>query len=122
MVYCIVPYCTVSYFTFLLCILYSTVLTFTVVYLTLYSCTIVYRTILYCTLLVCTECPNKHVHSVTNLISSLLRISIVIPDFKSHNLIMSARVYFMKTVNGCNNVTVISLQDEQCRRICLLCL
>jgi len=48
---------------------------------------------------------------VTNSRWPLLRISIV-PDFKSHNLIMSAWVYFMKTVNGCNNASVISLQDE----------
>ena len=42
---------------------------------------------------------------MTNLRSSLLRISIVIPDFKSHNFIMSARVYFVKTVNGCKDVS-----------------
>ena len=47
-----------------------------------------------------TECSNKHRNSVTNSISSLLRISIVIPDFKSHD-IMSAKVHFMKRVNGC---------------------
>ena len=27
-------------------------------------------------------------------------INIVIPNFNTHNIIMSARVYFMKTVNG----------------------
>ena len=37
--------------------------------------------------------------------------SILIPDFKSRIIIMSARVYFMKTVNGCKDV--MSLQDEQ---------
>ena len=47
---------------------------------------------------------NKHGNSVTNSRSSLLRISIVIPDFKSHNIIMSARVYFIKTVNGCEEI------------------
>ena len=26
---------------------------------------------------------------------------------------MSARVYFMKTVNGCNDVSLMSLQDEK---------
>ena len=51
------------------------------------------------------RCPNKHRNSVTNSISSLLCISIVLPDFKSHNIIMSARVYFMKTVNGCKDVS-----------------
>ena len=48
-----------------------------------------------------TGCPNKHGNSVTNSISSLLRNSIVIPNFKNHN---NARVYFMKTVNGCKEV------------------
>ena len=47
-----------------------------------------------------TGCPNKHGNSVTNSIWSLLWISVVIPNFKSHNIIMSARVYFMKTVKG----------------------
>ena len=42
---------------------------------------------------------------------SMLQISIVIPDFKSS--IMSARVYLMKTVNGCKIVSIISPQDEQ---------
>ena len=32
-----------------------------------------------------TGCPNTHGNSVTNSISSLLWISIVIPNFKSHN-------------------------------------
>jgi len=39
-----------------------------------------------------TGCPKKHGNSVTNSISSLLWISIVIPNFKSHNIIMSDRV------------------------------
>ena len=43
---------------------------------------------------------------MTNLLSSLTLISIVIPDFKILN-IMSARVYFMKTVNGCKDVSII---------------
>ena len=43
-----------------------------------------------------TGCPKKHGNSVTNWISSLLWISIVIPNFKSHNIIMSAWGYFMK--------------------------
>ena len=49
-------------------------------------------------------------------------ISIVIPNFKNHNIIMSARVYFMKTVNGCKDVSIMSPQDEQWRRTSLLCL
>jgi len=54
-----------------------------------------------------TGCPNKHGNSVTNSISSLLCISIVLPDFKSHNIIMCARVDFMKTVNGCKDVSIM---------------
>ena len=67
----------------------------------------------------CTGCPKKHGNAVTNWISSLLWISIVIPNFKIHNIIMSARVYFMKTVNGCKDVSMMSLQDEQWRRTSL---
>ena len=63
-----------------------------------------------------TGCLNKHGNSVTNWISALLWISIVIPKFKSHNIVMSARVYFMKTVNGCKDVSMMSPQDEQWRR------
>ena len=51
---------------------------------------------------------QRHGNSVTNSISSLLWISIVILNFKSHNIIMSARVYFMKTVNGCKIVYIMS--------------
>ena len=36
--------------------------------------------------------PKKHRNSVTNSISPLLWISILIPNFKSHNIILSARV------------------------------
>ena len=68
-----------------------------------------------------TGCLKKHGNSVTNSISSLLWISIVIPNFKSHNIIMSARVYFMKTVNGCKDVSIMSLQDTQWKRTSLLC-
>ena len=50
---------------------------------------------------------------MTNSISSLLGINIVIPDFKRHNIIMSVRIYFMKTVNGCKDVPIMSSQDEQ---------
>ena len=35
---------------------------------------------------------------------------------------MSARVYFMKTVNGCKDVSIMSPQGEQWRRTSLLCL
>ena len=70
----------------------------------------------------CTRCPNKHGNSVTNSISSLLWISIVIPDFKRHNIIVSARVYFIKTVNVCKDVSIMSPQDKLWRRTSLLCL
>ena len=71
-----------------------------------------------------TGCPKKHGNSVTNLISSLILISIVIPNFKSHNIIMPARVYSMKRVKDCKDVSIISPQDEQWRRtsysVCIL--
>ena len=60
-----------------------------------------------------TGCPKKHGNSVTNSILSLLLISIVIPDFKSNNISMSARVYFMKRVKGCKDVSIMCPQDEQ---------
>ena len=60
-----------------------------------------------------TGCPKKHGNSVTNSISSLLCISIAIPNFKSRNIIMSAKVYFLKRVNGCKDVSMMSPQDEQ---------
>ena len=65
-------------------------------------------------------CPKKHGNSVTNLISSLLWISIVIPNFKTHNIIMSARIYFMKRVKNCKIVSIMSPQDKQWRRTSLL--
>ena len=37
----------------------------------------------------------------------------VIPNFISHNSIMSARVYFMRRVKDCKNVSIMSPQDEQ---------
>ena len=37
----------------------------------------------------------------------------VIPNFNSHNSIMSARVYFMRRVKDCKNVSIMSPQDEQ---------
>ena len=66
--------------------------------------------------------PKKHGNTVTNSISSLLWISIVIPNYKSHNIIMSARVYLMKTVKDCKDVSIMSPQDEQWIRTSLLCL
>ena len=46
-----------------------------------------------------------------NWISSLLLISIVMPNFK--NIILSARVYFMNRVKDCKDVSIMSPQDEQ---------
>jgi len=46
---------------------------------------------------------------VTNWISSLLWISIVTPNFKSHNIIMSAIVYFMKMVKDCKDERVYNV-------------
>ena len=60
-----------------------------------------------------TGCPNKHRNSVTNSRSSRLRINIVKPDFKSHNISMSDRVYIIKSVNDCKDVSIMALQDEQ---------
>jgi len=57
--------------------------------------------------------PKKHGNSVTNCISYWLGISNVIPNFKSNNIIMSARVYFMKRVKDCKDMSIISPQDEQ---------
>ncbi len=34
-------------------------------------------------------------------------------NFKSHHIIMSARVYFKKRVKDCKNVSIMSPQDEQ---------
>ena len=65
---------------------------------------------------------QKHGNSVTNWISSLYWISILIPNFKSHNSIMSARVYFMKRVKDCKDVFMMSPQGEQGWRTSLLCL
>ena len=58
-----------------------------------------------------TGCHKKHGNSVTNWI--LLWISIVIPNFKSHNIFMSVRVYFMKRVKDCKDMSIMSPQDEQ---------
>ena len=68
-----------------------------------------------------TGCPNKHGNSVTNSTSSLLWISIAIHGIISHNIIMSARVYFMKTVKCRKDVIIMFLQDEQWRRTSVLC-
>ena len=71
-------------------------------------------------ILLFTGCPKKHGNLVTNWISSLLWISFVIANFKSHNIIMSARVYFLKRVKDCKDWSIISPQDEQWRRTSLL--
>ena len=63
-----------------------------------------------------------YIYSVTNSISFLLWISIVIPNVKNHNIIMAAWVYFMKRENGCKGVSIMFPQDEQWRRTSLLCL
>jgi len=51
-------------------------------------------------------------------------ISNVIPNFKSHNIIMSARVYAKKRVKDCKDVSVMSPQDEHWRQkvysVCIL--
>ena len=72
----------------------------------------------------CTGCPKKHGNSVTNTISSLLWISIVIPNFKSHYIMMSARVYFMRRVNDCKDVSKclrkMNSEDGQVYSVCKL--
>ena len=60
-----------------------------------------------------TGCPKKHGNSVMNSISFLLCISIVIPNFKSHNIIISARVYFNEKCKSCKDISIMSPQDEQ---------
>ena len=64
---------------------------------------------------------------MTNSISYLLWISILIPNYKSHNIIMSARAYFMKRVKDCKDVYCVynvSSRYEQWRRqghsVCIL--
>ena len=61
-------------------------------------------------------------NSVTNWISSLLWVSILLPNFKSHNSVMSARIYFMIRVKDCKDVSIMSPQDEQWRLTSLLCI
>ena len=34
-------------------------------------------------------------------------------NFKSYNIILSARVYFMKSVKDCKDVSIMSPHDEQ---------
>ena len=55
---------------------------------------------------------QKHGNSVTNSISSLLWVSIVIPNFKSLHIIMFARVYFLKRVKDCKNVSVCNVSER----------
>ena len=71
----------------------------------------------------CTRCFKKHGNSVTNSISSLLWINIVIPDFKSLNIIMPARVYFIKSSKDCEDVSSLrqmNCEDEQVYCVCIL--
>ena len=46
------------------------------------------------------------------------------PNFKSHNIIMSARVYFMKTVKDCKYVSIclhkMNSEDGQVYSVCIL--
>ena len=68
--------------------------------------------------------PKKHGNSVANSISSLLWISIVIPNFNSHNIIIiSARIYFMKRVKDCKDVSIILRkiysEDGQVYSVCI---
>ena len=58
-------------------------------------------------------------------VSNLGAISLKIPTFwpedadiwfsqtESHKIIITARVYFMKRVNSCKDVSIMSPQDEQ---------
>ena len=46
---------------------------------------------------------------------------VFVMNFKSHNIIMSARVNLMKRVNDCKDVSIMSPQDEQWRRTSSLC-
>jgi len=59
------------------------------------------------------------------ILSSLLWISIVIPNFKTHNIIMSARVYFMKRVRrlrlGRQQLKAKTIIDREGLRIALNC-
>ena len=70
-----------------------------------------------------TGCPKKHGNSVTNSISSLLWISIVIPNYKSQNIIISARAYFMKRVKDCKDVSIrlrkMNSEDGQDYSVCI---
>ena len=50
---------------------------------------------------------------MTNSKLSLLSISIVLPVLKSRCIITYTRVNFLKTGKGCNDVSVMSLQDIQ---------
>ena len=57
-----------------------------------------------------TGCPKEH----GNLISSLLWISILITNFKSHNIFVSARVYFMKRVKDCKDMSIMYNKEFPC--------
>ena len=59
------------------------------------------------------RCPNKHENSVTNLISTYYELALQYLISKKQNVNMSARVYFMRTVNGCEDVSIMSPPDGQ---------
>ena len=63
---------------------------------------------------------QKHGNSVTNSISSLLWISIVMPNFKSHICLLEFILKIM--VKDCKDVFIMSPQEGQWRRTSLLCL
>jgi len=71
-----------------------------------------------------TGCPKKTWEFSDELDIVFVMNYIVIPDFTSHNSIMSARVYFIKKVKVCKDVSIniMSPQDEHCRLTSLLCL
>ena len=56
---------------------------------------------------------SKKTWEISDAFDIVFVMNQVIPIFKSHSIIMSARVYFMKTVNGCKDVSIMSTQDEQ---------
>ena len=84
-----------------------------------------FSVVVFCLAVHCTGCPKKHGNSVTDSISSLLWINTVIPNFKTHNIIMSARVYFMKRVRrlrlGRQQLKAKTIIDREGLRIALNC-
>ena len=56
-------------------------------------------------------CPNKHGNSVTRIRYCLCYEFAF--DFKSHNIVMYARVCLMKKGKDCKDVFIMCPQDEQ---------